>query len=94
MSCSSLLVNSDVAPNGDAADISLGFGWYADNVWLQAVSILQPALAREFVPSPYVRHSTTALYAGLIVGAFFFGTSCDVVGSVAIFIEFSLRKSG
>jgi len=57
-----------------------GFGWYADNVWLQAVSILQPALAREFVASPYVRHSTTALYAGLIVGAFFFGTSCDVVG--------------
>lgn len=51
-------------------------------MWLQAVSILQPALAREFVPSPYIRHSTTALYAGLIVGAFFFGVSCDVVGCV------------
>lgn len=39
-----------------------------------------PAVANEFKPYPEVRLSTLALYAGLIVGATFWGMSCDVVG--------------
>jgi hypothetical protein len=39
-----------------------------------------PAVANEWVGYPHVRMATFALYAGLIVGATFWGMSCDVIG--------------
>lgn len=39
-----------------------------------------PAVNNEWIGGPYIRMSTLALYAGLIVGATFWGMSCDVVG--------------
>lgn len=39
-----------------------------------------PAVANEWIGYPHVRMATLALYAGLIVGATFWGMSADVVG--------------
>lgn len=47
---------------------------------LQGVSILLPAIGNEWRGSRYVKLVTLALYAGLIVGATFWGISADVVG--------------
>ncbi|KAL1407745.1 hypothetical protein Q8F55_007179 [Vanrija albida] len=57
-----------------------GFGWFADNIWLQGVAIVMPAVANEFKPYPHVRLATLALYAGLIFGAAFWGCSADIIG--------------
>ena len=43
-----------------------------------------PAVANEWIGYPYVRMATLALYAGLIVGATFWGMSCDVIGYVGL----------
>ncbi|GAA5913564.1 hypothetical protein JCM5296_001425 [Sporobolomyces johnsonii] len=62
--------------------ISAGFGWFADNIWLQAVAIAMPYIALEdgFRPYPGIRMATFALYCGLVPGAFFWGMSADIVG--------------
>ncbi|KAH8919089.1 MFS general substrate transporter [Atractiella rhizophila] len=57
-----------------------GLGWYADNIWLQGIAIIMPAVSNELKPYPEVRLATLALYAGLIVGATFWGCSCDIIG--------------
>jgi hypothetical protein len=54
----------------------------ADIPGLQAIAIVMPAVANEWVGYPHVRMATFALYAGLIVGATFWGMSCDVIGWV------------
>ncbi|KPV73157.1 uncharacterized protein RHOBADRAFT_46262 [Rhodotorula graminis WP1] len=61
---------------------SAGFGWFADNIWLQAIAIVMPAIAAEegFRPYPGIRMATFALYTGLIPGAFFWGMTADVWG--------------
>ena len=57
-----------------------GFGWMADNIWLQAISIVMPAVGNEYRGYPTVRMATFALYCGLIFGATFWGMSCDIIG--------------
>ncbi|ORX35168.1 major facilitator superfamily domain-containing protein [Kockovaella imperatae] len=57
-----------------------GFGWFADNIWLQGISILNPSIGNEFRGQPGVGNISLALYAGLILGATFWGCSCDIVG--------------
>ena len=47
---------------------------------LQAISILNPAIGHEYRGQPNVGLISLALYAGLIVGATFWGSSCDIVG--------------
>lgn len=42
-------------------------------------------VANEWRGYPTVRLATLALYAGLIVGAVFWGTTCDVWGYVIVF---------
>jgi len=61
---------------------SAGFGWFADNIWLQAIAIVMPAIANEqgFRPYPGIRMATFALYMGLIPGAFWWGMTADVWG--------------
>ena len=66
--------------------IVAGVGWFLDNAWLQLVAvILQPA-HDEFKDSnsDYGNQNsamlTLSLYAGLIVGAAFWGFAADVVG--------------
>ncbi|KAJ7100792.1 MFS general substrate transporter [Mycena belliarum] len=63
--------------------LSAGFGWFADNIWLQAIAILMPAIANQHNFPNYlsnIRMATFALYVGLILGASFWGMTCDVIG--------------
>ncbi|KAK8048968.1 sugar transporter [Apiospora phragmitis] len=58
-----------------------GFGWFADNLWMQGVSLTLPSLSGEFgVPEKTVRYTTSALFAGLCVGSFCWGLGSDIMG--------------
>ncbi|CAL8584497.1 hypothetical protein XPA_010090 [Xanthoria parietina] len=58
-----------------------GFGWLADNMWLQGVALTLPSLTKEFGPSEnQVRYTTCALFIGLCLGASFWGIASDVIG--------------
>lgn len=58
-----------------------GFGWLADNLWLQGVALTLPSLADEFgYTEEQVRYTTLALFLGLCIGASFWGVMSDVVG--------------
>jgi len=56
-----------------------GFGWAADNLWLQGVALILPQVGMEFQP-PHQTFLTLALYAGLIIGASFWGVTADIIG--------------
>jgi len=56
-----------------------GFGWAADNLWLQGVAIILPQVGKEFNP-PHQTFLTLALYVGLIFGASFWGVTADIIG--------------
>ncbi|TQB74715.1 hypothetical protein MPDQ_004366 [Monascus purpureus] len=58
-----------------------GFGWLADNLWLQGVALTLTQVAIEFgVSQTRVRFTTCALFLGLCLGASFWGIVSDVVG--------------
>ena len=58
-----------------------GFGWLADNLWLQGVALTLPLLTLEFgVSSTEVRYTTCATFIGLCLGASFWGIASDVIG--------------
>ncbi|KAG9792332.1 MFS general substrate transporter, partial [Aureobasidium melanogenum] len=58
-----------------------GFGWLADNLWLQGVALTLPSLSAEYgVSETNVRYTTLALFTGLCCGAAFWGTMSDIVG--------------
>ncbi|KAL8731974.1 MAG: hypothetical protein Q9166_003106 [cf. Caloplaca sp. 2 TL-2023] len=58
-----------------------GFGWLADNMWLQGVALTLPGLTAEFGPSEtQVRYTTCATFIGLCLGASFWGVASDVIG--------------
>lgn len=56
-----------------------GFGWFVDNLWLQGVAIILPAVQREF-GEPNIPFMTLALYVGLILGAAGWGIMADIIG--------------
>ena len=58
-----------------------GFGWLADNLWLQGVALTLPGLTSTFGPSEtQVRYTTCATFIGLCLGASFWGIASDVIG--------------
>jgi len=58
-----------------------GFGWFADNLWMQGVSLTLPSLSAEFgVSEKSVRYTTSALFVGLCLGSFFWGIGSDIMG--------------
>ncbi|KAL8796995.1 MAG: hypothetical protein Q9195_000766 [Heterodermia aff. obscurata] len=58
-----------------------GFGWLADNMWLQGVALTLPQLTAEFGPdATQVRYTTCATFIGLCIGASFWGVASDVIG--------------
>ncbi|KAK1754530.1 hypothetical protein QBC47DRAFT_384162 [Echria macrotheca] len=58
-----------------------GFGWFADNLWMQGVSLTLPSLSAEFgVSEKSVRYTTSSLFVGLCFGSFFWGIGSDVMG--------------
>ncbi|KDR78711.1 hypothetical protein GALMADRAFT_1264164 [Galerina marginata CBS 339.88] len=56
-----------------------GFGWMADNIWLQGVAIVLPQVQQELNPVR-VEFATLALYVGLILGASTWGVLADLIG--------------
>ncbi|KAL1983385.1 hypothetical protein VTN96DRAFT_10367 [Rasamsonia emersonii] len=61
--------------------ILCGFGWLADNLWLQGVALTLPQLSLEFgVSALHVRFTTCALFLGLCIGACFWGVASDLIG--------------
>ncbi|KEY70283.1 hypothetical protein S7711_06986 [Stachybotrys chartarum IBT 7711] len=58
-----------------------GFGWFADNLWLQGVSLTLPSLSAEFdISEKTVRYTTSALYVGLSAGSVLWGVGSDSLG--------------
>lgn len=58
-----------------------GFGWLADNLWLQGVALTLPSLQHEFgISETQVRYTTLAMFAGLCLGAVCWGVLSDIVG--------------
>ncbi|OXV10085.1 hypothetical protein Egran_02153 [Elaphomyces granulatus] len=58
-----------------------GFGWLADNLWLQGVALTLPQLSLEFgISESHVRFTTCALFVGLCIGASFWGIASDLIG--------------
>lgn len=61
--------------------ILCGFGWFADNLWLQGVALTLPSLSTEFnISEKEVRYTTCSLFVGLCLGASFWGIGSDVMG--------------
>ncbi|KAG9233231.1 major facilitator superfamily domain-containing protein [Amylocarpus encephaloides] len=58
-----------------------GFGWFADNLWLQGVALTLPSLSAEFgISDKQVRYTTCSLFVGLCIGASFWGIQSDIIG--------------
>ncbi|KAF2723233.1 MFS general substrate transporter [Polychaeton citri CBS 116435] len=58
-----------------------GFGWLADNLWLQGVALVLDPVANEFGVDPTrIRYTTLALFLGLCLGASGWGIASDVIG--------------
>ncbi|KAK5628796.1 hypothetical protein RRF57_004511 [Xylaria bambusicola] len=58
-----------------------GFGWFADNLWMQGVSLTLPSLSGEFgVTEKHVRYTTSSLYIGLSIGSALWGLGADIMG--------------
>ncbi|KAL5507126.1 hypothetical protein ACEPAH_6582 [Sanghuangporus vaninii] len=59
--------------------ILTGFGWLADNLWLQGVAVVLPQVQTDLNPSR-VEYVTLSLYVGLIIGATTWGSLADIIG--------------
>ncbi|EAQ92476.1 hypothetical protein CHGG_00711 [Chaetomium globosum CBS 148.51] len=58
-----------------------GFGWFADNLWMQGVSLTLPSLSAEFgISEKSVRYTTSSVFLGLCFGSFFWGIGSDMMG--------------
>ncbi|KAI1156321.1 sugar transporter [Nemania diffusa] len=61
--------------------ILCGFGWFADNLWMQGVSLTLPSLSEDFgVTEKQVRYTTSSLYVGLSIGSALWGLGADIMG--------------
>ncbi|KAI9933757.1 hypothetical protein ASPWEDRAFT_105998 [Aspergillus wentii DTO 134E9] len=61
--------------------ILCGFGWIADNLWLQGVALTLTPLSMEFgISENESRFATVSLFVGLIIGASFWGIASDAIG--------------
>ncbi|KAF9222968.1 MFS general substrate transporter [Gyrodon lividus] len=63
-----------------------GFGWMADNMWIQAIAIILPRVQQHYsVPDSYIGTPSSSMFAGMMVGAVGWGTCSDLVGRSAAF---------
>ncbi|KAF1960441.1 MFS general substrate transporter [Byssothecium circinans] len=71
-----------------------GFGWLADNLWLQGIALTLPSMSAEFdVSDTQIRYTTLALFLGLSLGASFWGITSDIVGRRPAF-NFTMMLTG
>ncbi|QRW00419.1 major facilitator superfamily transporter [Ceratobasidium sp. AG-Ba] len=58
-----------------------GFGWAADNMWMQAVTVILPRVQDEYaVPDSQIGILSTSVFFGMMFGALGWGSCSDVVG--------------
>ncbi|KAF9543339.1 MFS general substrate transporter [Agrocybe pediades] len=63
-----------------------GFGWMADNMWIQAIAIILPRVQQHYaVPDSYIGGVSSSMFAGMMLGAIGWGTCSDLVGRSAAF---------
>ncbi|KAH7915443.1 major facilitator superfamily domain-containing protein [Hygrophoropsis aurantiaca] len=63
-----------------------GFGWMADNMWIQAVAIILPRVQQHYsVPDGYIGSLSSSMFAGMMFGAVGWGTCSDLMGRSAAF---------
>ncbi|ORY48172.1 MFS general substrate transporter [Rhizoclosmatium globosum] len=58
-----------------------GFGWFADNMWLQGVSVVIPGIRREFgLSESEMGVGSTFVFLGMMIGSAMWGILSDVIG--------------
>ncbi|BGP19080.1 hypothetical protein JCM10213v2_007167 [Rhodosporidiobolus nylandii] len=63
-----------------------GLGWAADNMWLQAVAVVLPRVQRTFeVEDRWIGLLSTSIFAGMMVGAWGWGSYSDARGRLPAF---------
>lgn len=63
-----------------------GFGWAADNMWIQAIAIILPHIQRYFTLSDgIVGLASSSIFVGMFVGSIAWGTISDSYGRRAAF---------
>ncbi|TBU48542.1 MFS general substrate transporter [Dichomitus squalens] len=63
-----------------------GFGWLADNMWIQAVAIILPRVQQHFsVRDSYIGLLSSSMFAGMMFGAVGWGTCSDLMGRTTAF---------
>lgn len=63
-----------------------GFGWMADNMWIQAVAIILPRVQLHYaVPDRYIGAVSSSLFCGMMFGAVGWGTCSDLMGRSTAF---------
>ncbi|GJE98431.1 MFS general substrate transporter [Phanerochaete sordida] len=63
-----------------------GFGWLADNMWMQAIAIILPRVQQHFdIPDSKIGFLSSTMFAGMMLGAVGWGTCSDLIGRTAAF---------
>ncbi|CAL1712613.1 unnamed protein product [Somion occarium] len=63
-----------------------GFGWLADNMWIQAVAIILPRVQRHFLVSDqHIGLLSSSMFGGMMFGAVGWGTCSDLMGRTTAF---------
>ncbi|KAF8580134.1 MFS general substrate transporter [Ramaria rubella] len=63
-----------------------GFGWMADNCWIQAVAIVLPRVQQHYaVPDSYIGALSFSMFFGMMFGAVGWGTCSDLMGRSTAF---------
>ncbi|KAL1922520.1 uncharacterized protein VTP21DRAFT_10059 [Calcarisporiella thermophila] len=58
-----------------------GFGWLADNMWLQCIAAILPRVQRHFdVPNTLIGTLSSSIFTGMMFGALFWGVLSDSRG--------------
>lgn len=58
-----------------------GFGWAADNMWLQAIAIILPRVQDEYaIPDSRIGVLSSSMFCGMMFGALGWGSYSDAVG--------------
>ncbi|KAI8340609.1 major facilitator superfamily domain-containing protein [Chlamydoabsidia padenii] len=61
--------------------ILCGFGWLADNMWLQTVAIILPRVQEHYdVDDKWIGTLSSSLFTGMMLGSFFWGSFSDSRG--------------
>ncbi|TFK93073.1 MFS general substrate transporter [Polyporus arcularius HHB13444] len=63
-----------------------GFGWLADNMWIQAIAIVLPRVQQHFsVSDGFIGTLSSSMFGGMMFGAIGWGTCSDLMGRTTAF---------